>query len=346
MLRDLGSETVVSAGPATAPGQAAPCIAVVIPCYRAVGTLAAVLRALPPVVARAYVVDDGCPDDSWRAADPAHTHAALTVLRNPGNLGVGGAMKRGYRAALADGATVIVKLDADGQMDPALIPRLVQPVLAGRADYAKGNRFARAMRMPAAATGRMPGLRRIGNNLVSFVHKGVTGCWHVHDPANGYTAVHARALAAIDLDAVADCYLFEVDMLFQLGLAGAVVEDVPLPARYEGAGSSLSLRTYARRFPPFALRRFGQRIAARYFIEDFNVASLEMLVAALLLPAGIAIGLWHWVTAVSSGVPTTPGTVMFAALPIIIGTQLLLSAVSFDIAQRPRVPLSSRAAEG
>ena len=323
-----------------------PRIAVVVPCYRAAATVGAVLAGIGPEVSRIFVVDDACPEGTGTRLSEASSDPRLTILWNERNLGVGGAVKRGYRAALADGADIVVKIDADGQMDPAHIGRLVAPVAAGEADYAKGNRFARRFLIPSASGrrrgGDMPAGRRFANNLASFLHKGVTGQWGIVDPANGFNAIHRRALEAIDLDAAADCYFFETDMLFQLGLADAVVKDVPLPAAYAGEVSSLRVRNVLGRFPVLALRRFAKRIAVRYFLNDFNVASLEIVIGLPLLVFGTLLGLFHWADAVRSGVPASAGTVMFAALPIILGFQLLLSAVSYDVSRRPTEPLSRR----
>lgn len=326
-----------------------PRIAVVIPAFRAASTIAEVLGKVPALVWRVYVVDDGCPEGTGDVA-ASLAHPRVRVLRNARNLGVGGAMKRGYAEALRDGADLVVKLDADGQMDPAFIPRLVAPLLAGRADYAKGNRFALQHRTPRDAApggGRpMPPVRRLGNNVLSFLHKGVTGYWGIVDPTNGYTAIHREALERIDLEAVADCYFFETDMLFQLNLAEAVVQDVPLPTRYTGEVSSLRVRSVLVRFPRLGLNRFLRRIGIRYFLQDFNVASLELLLGLPLVLAGAAFGFYRWMEALRTGVANTPGTVMFAALPIILGSQLLLSAIAYDVLHTPKVPLSRRGTDG
>jgi glycosyltransferase involved in cell wall biosynthesis len=324
-------------------------IAVVIPGYRAASTIAEVIAKIPRVVWRIYVVDDGCPEGTGEAARAA-ADPRVRVIHNGRNLGVGGAMKRGYAEALQDGAGVVVKLDADGQMDPAFIPLLVAPLLAGRADYAKGNRFARQHRTPReSAPGQsrpMPPVRRLGNSVLSFLHKGVTGYWGIVDPTNGYTAIDREALASIDLQAVADCYFFETDMLFQLNLAEAVVQDVPLPTRYSGEVSSLRVRSVLVRFPRLGLNRFLRRIGVKYFLQDFNVASLELLLGLPLVALGASFGFYRWMEALRTGVANTPGTVMFAALPIILGFQLLLSAVSYDVLHTPKVPLSRRGAGG
>jgi dolichol-phosphate mannosyltransferase len=338
------SEESASTGLRVQPNVAPPSVAAVIPCFQGRDTVVEVIRAIGPEVDRIYVVDDGCPDASGDYVARMCGDPRIVVLHNGRNLGVGGAMKHGYRRALADGAEILVKLDADGQMDPALITHLLAPIRAGTADYAKGNRFARPHLMPAGrpASAQMPFVRRVGNNILSFVHKAVTGYWNIYDPTNGYTAVHRDALAAIDLDAIADCYFFETDLLFQLNLAGAVVRDVPLPAVYSGEVSNLRVRVVLRRFPFLVASRFWKRIGIKYFAQDFNVASLEILLGLPLLLAGIVFGLWRWMAALDSGVANSAGTVMFAALPIIMGFQLLLAAVSYDVVHVPRDPISRR----
>jgi dolichol-phosphate mannosyltransferase len=106
----------------------------VIPCYRVTRHVEEVISAMPDEVWRIYVVDDCCPDGS---GDHVRDHVAdqrVRVLRNEVNLGVGGSVMTGYRLAITDGADVIVKVDGDGQMDPTLIERFVEPIVAGEAN--------------------------------------------------------------------------------------------------------------------------------------------------------------------------------------------------------------------
>ena len=240
-----------------------PSVAVVIPSFRAGATVGAVLRGIGPEVARIYVVDDGCPEGSGEKARRESADPRLIVLHTRRNRGVGGAMKLGYRQALADGADIVVKLDADGQMDAAHIGRLIAPIVAGTAHYAKGNRFAPPASMPPgspAALGGMPRRRQLANRALAAVHGVATGYWHVADPANGYTAIEAKMLATIGIDGIADCFFFETDMLHRLNLAGARVTEVPLPAFYPGSGTTLSLRRVAPRFAALIVRRTLERL--------------------------------------------------------------------------------------
>jgi glycosyltransferase involved in cell wall biosynthesis len=118
-------------------------IAVVIPCYRVAQHALDVIAAIPKAVSLIVCVDDAWPDGSGKLIETASTDSRVVVLHHECNQGVGGAMVTGYRRALESDATIIVKIDGDGQMDPRLIPAFVAPIAEGEADYTKGNRFYR-----------------------------------------------------------------------------------------------------------------------------------------------------------------------------------------------------------
>lgn len=305
-------------------------IAVVIPCYRVARHIEAVLDSVPGMVEHILVVDDACPeasgDGAARRADPR-----VEVIRHAVNKGVGGAVVTGYRRALELGCDIVVKMDGDGQMDPGELSRLIEPVTSGRVDYAKGNRFRHHAQLKS-----MPALRLLGNSVLSFLVKAASGQWGVMDPTNGYTAIHARALGELDLDRLAERYFFESDMLIQLGTLGMPVEDVAIPARYGDETSSLRIGEAAALFPPLLLKGFLRRVALRYFLDDFNIASLYLVAALPLLVFGTVMGLEQWVESIATGVVRSAGTVMLAAMPVIIGFQLLLQAIAFDVAATPK----------
>ncbi|HZX80647.1 MAG TPA: glycosyltransferase family 2 protein [Lysobacter sp.] len=152
------------------PSPHAPLIAVVIPAYRVTAHVRGVVETIGQECGAIYVVDDSCPDGSGDVVSEACRDLRVTVLRHDANQGVGGAVMTGYRQAIRDGASVIVKIDGDGQMDPQLISTLVAPILAGEADYCKGNRFFDLRRID-----RMPLVRRLGNLALSFMSKVSTG---------------------------------------------------------------------------------------------------------------------------------------------------------------------------
>jgi len=314
-------------------------VAVVVPAYRVKAHVGAVLAAIGPEVDAIYVVDDACPEGSGDAVEASVTDPRVHVLRHERNQGVGGATLTGYRQALADGCDVIVKLDGDGQMDPTLVPELVRPILEDEADYVKGNRF-----FDLEGLRPMPTVRLIGNALLSFVTKLSTGYWDLFDPTNGFTAIDARVAAMLPFAKLSRGYFFESDVLFRLGTLRAVVRDVPMPARY---GSEESGLAPARVVPEF-LRKHATNTAKRifygYFLRNFSIASLELLLGPLFLLLGAVVGAVGWLRSLAAGELATSGTVMLAALPILVGVQLLLAFFGYDIQNVPREPLRRRLA--
>jgi glycosyltransferase involved in cell wall biosynthesis len=314
-----------------------PTIAVVVPCFRVSRQIMDVLGRIGDEVDRIFVVDDSCPEYTGDVVERECTDPRVVVVRHPLNLGVGGAVVTGYRAALEEGADIVVKVDGDGQMDPAFLPTIVRDIVAGRADYTKGNRFYDLDLLRG-----MPKVRLFGNAMLSLVNKVASGYWDVMDPTNGYTAIHRTALSRLPLDKLDRGYFFESDMLFRLSTIRAVVRDVPMAARYDDEPSSLRIGRVAVSFPVKYLRAAAKRMFYSYFLRDFNAASLQFVLAAVIGVAGIAFGIVKWMESRMTGIPATAGTVMLAALPTLIAIQLLLSALHYDIGNVPREPLQSR----
>jgi glycosyltransferase involved in cell wall biosynthesis len=309
-------------------------LAVVIPSYRVTAHVLDVIARIGPETAMIFVVDDACPDASGTFVETHCSDPRVRVLRHEQNRGVGGAMMTGYRAALEAGADIVIKIDGDGQMDPALIPYIARPVLMRQADYAKGNRFHSLWNVR-----RMPRVRLYGNAVLSFMTKLSSGYWGVFDPTNGYTAIHAAALESIEFANVSERYFFETDMLINLGNARAVVVDVPMEAIYGEEVSNLHIRKELWPFLRTHFRETAKRIFYTYFLRDFSPASLQLLCGTLFLLFGTIYGSFQWYHSVSSGHVASTGTVMIAVLPIILGVQFLLNFLSFDMANEPRVPI-------
>lgn len=305
-------------------------IAVVIPCFKVRAHIAGVIEKIGQEVWRIYVVDDCCPDKSGEFVSQACCDPRLRIIHNAVNLGVGGAVIAGYRAAIADGASIIVKIDGDGQMDPALLSRIISPIVKGQADYSKGNRFYDLTHIQ-----KMPTIRLLGNAVLSFMSKLSTGYWKTFDPTNGYTAIDARVAAHLPFGRISQRYFFETDMLFRLNTLRAVVVDVPMDASYGDEESNLKIRQIIGEFLGKHARNFSKRIFYNYFLRDVSLASLELLAGFSLFSFGIIFGLVHWYGSVVSGEATLPGTIMLAALPVLSGLQFLLAFFSYDISSTP-----------
>ena len=311
-------------------------IAVAIPCYKVTRHVLDVIKAIGPDVEAIYAVDDACPDGSGHLIENQCRDPRVRVLYNPDNRGVGGAVVTAYLAALADGMDIVIKLDGDGQMNPALIPHLVRPIVRGKADYAKGNRFYR----PESLRG-MPWVRLAGNATLSFVNKLSTGYWPIMDPTNGYTAIHAAALRQLPLDKLERRYFFESDILYHLNIIRAVVSDVPMDAVYADEQSNLKVSRVLPEFMFKHMQRFLKRYVYVYLLRDFNLGSVYSLFGTLLCLVGLAFGLDHWIGSAATGQPATSGTVMLAALPLLVGIQLLIAFLHHDVSHVPSEPLTS-----
>lgn len=308
-------------------------VAVVIPAYKEEQRIEEVVRDVPAWVDHIVVVDDASPDATFQRAK-AVNDPRLVVLRHSQNQGVGGATMTGFAKALELGADVFVKMDGDGQMDPAGLPALLEPIKRGQADYVKGNRFLHLRELP-----RMPLIRRLGNIGLSFLAKLASGYWSVFDPTNGYVAIHAGVVPILDQSRVSKRFFFEHSMLLELGLQRAVVRDVYLPARYGAKVSHLSEFKSLVQFPLQLLRGLMRRVVLLYFVRDFTAVSLFLLSGTAETVFGLLWGLYHWYLSARTGIPATTGTVMIAVLPLLLGIQQLLQALVMDIQNEPRDPI-------
>lgn len=313
----------------------APNLVVVIPAYNEQVCILNVLTGMPECVQTVVVVDDGSTDEtveiveSMQLVDPR-----IELVQHDANRGVGAAMVTGFRRALKLGAEIVVKMDADGQMSPEDLPALVQPLLDGQCDFAKGNRFR-----DFAALQAMPAVRRTGNLALSFLTKIAVGYWNCFDPCNGYVAIRGDVLAQLPLEKLKTSFFFETSLLAELNLLDAVVVDVPLPARYGQEKSHLSIAKVLWDFPGQLTRCLARRLWLKNFIFDFNMLSVYLLCGMLLTGVGIGYGGINWLLYALEGVGAPTGTVVIPAMMIILGFQLLLSAVQEDIRRVPRQPL-------
>ncbi len=311
-------------------------IAVIIPSYKVKDSIFAVLSKIGPEVGKIYVVDDSCPQGTGNFVKENCMDDRVEVLFNSRNLGVGGAVMTGYSKALEDGCDIMVKIDGDGQMEPSLIPRFILPIQRKEADYVKGNRF-----YDLSYLRTMPGIRRFGNSMVSFISKMASGYWNVMDPANGYTAISATALKYLPLDKIDRRFFFESDMLFRLNIIRAVVQDLPMQSEYGTEKSNLRISRVLFQFPFKYLNRMIKRIFYNYFLRDFNIGSLELMMAFIFLTFGFIFGVVHWISSLETLHPATAGTVLLAGLPIILGFQSFLSFLHYDLANIPQKSITA-----
>jgi hypothetical protein len=244
-------------------------------------------------------------------------------------------MITGFRRALHEECDIIAKIDGDGQMDPACLADIVHPIASGLCDFTKGNRFVHLEHLRV-----MPFARWIGNIGLTFLTKLASGHWHISDPTNGYLAIHREALKLLNFKRLSRGYFFETSLLIQLNIIRAVAFDIPIPARYRGERSSMSITRVFVSFPPRLLWGLIRRLLWRYFFYDVNATTFCLVAGAALTLGGASFGIYRWVEGSLAGQFQSAGTVALSLLPTIIGLQLLLQGLVLDVVDVPRRPLS------
>ncbi len=298
-------------------------VGVVIPAYNEELLLGETIRGIPPYIKRVYVVDDcstdGTPDVIKKASDPR-----MVSVRHEKNRGVGAAIITGYKLALADGMDIVAVMAGDNQMDPKELPRLLEPIVEGRADYAKGNRL-----VSKEFRKGMSRWRSFGNFLLTILTKIGSGYWHISDPQNGYTAISRKALETLSLDSVYTYYGYCNDLLTKLNVLGARVTDVAIPARYGIERSSIKYGRFIFKVAPMIFRGFLWRLKVKYIIRDFHPLVLFYISGMIATPLGVLLFAWI----LGKGLlkyPLTPYSVTLATLVTLAGTQFLLFAMLLD----------------
>ena len=311
-------------------------IAAIIPAYHVEREIESVLHGIPSYIKHIIVVDDASSDSTADLVTAAaEKDKRIILIKHSHNQGVGGAMISGFRKALELGTQIVIKLDGDGQMDPDHIPMLLKPLIQGKADYVKGNRFRDFQSLR-----QMPFIRRMGNLGLSFLTKAATGYWNIFDPTNGFFAIRTEILAQLPLDQIDRGYFFETSMLSHLYLTDAFILDVPIPARYRNEKSNMSIRRVVIEFPIKLSRTFLRRIILKYFIFDFSMMAIYILTGVPLLLFGLIFGIIKWIHYAELQIPAPTGTVILPTLSVILAIQILLSAMEIDLNSIPRKALS------
>ena len=307
-------------------------ITVVIPCYNVSRHIESVIKNLPQEVDWIIAVNDVSKDDTGNVlVKLKENYKKLIVIEHATNQGVGGAMITGYKRSLELDSDITIKIDGDDQMDSSNIPMLIKPLIEGKADYTKGNRFR-----DFKALKQMPAIRRMGNLGLSFLIKAASGYWNIFDPNNGFIAINKDTLRSLNFEKIYKRYFFESSMLIELYYSNAVITEIPMKARYGDEKSSLSVTRTLFGFPPKLLKAFIRRIILKYFLFDFNIASVYILFGVPFFIFGVIYGILNFIKYASSHVGAPTGTVVIPTLLIILGFQLLLAAVSYDILNYPK----------
>jgi glycosyltransferase involved in cell wall biosynthesis len=260
-------------------------IAVVVPAYNEEERIGLVVDTMPGFVDRIVVVND-CSKDRTPEVVRSHPQAArVELINHERNQGVGGAIATGYQWARDHGFDVAVVMAGDGQMNPADLPALLDPVVDDAADYAKGNRL-----VTGEAFRKIPKVRFFGNSVLSLMTKIASGYWAVADSQTGYTALNARGLRAIDWTRLYKRYGQPNDLLVKLNVAGLRVVDVPIePVYHEGGKSGIRVPRVVFSIGFLLFRRFFWRLKEKYVVRDFHPLVFFYLFAFAFLGTSAAL---------------------------------------------------------
>jgi glycosyltransferase involved in cell wall biosynthesis len=306
-------------------------IAAVVPAYKEEKMIGTVIETMPEFVDHIVIVDDQSPDSTSEVV-ASLAHPRVTLIRHEVNKGVGGAIITGHRKAIELGSDVNVIMAGDAQMDPSFLPALLDRVTSEGYGFAKANRFF----SPESFSG-MPKYRVFGNIILSFMTKLASGYWNLFDPQNGYTAVRTEVLKRVPLQHVAQRYSFENDLLIHLNILQVPAVDVPIPAVYGEEVSSIRLSRVVPELLSLLTRGFWRRIWYRYVLWSFSPIALLLVMGLALFFFGLGVAIWVCFQ-IAASVVATAATVMLAALPLMIGTQMLISALQLDIQASPSTP--------
>jgi len=242
-------------------------VAVVIPAYKEELLIAKVIDTIPSFVDHIVVIDDASPDKTAEIVSTlCQQNSRLVLFRHKINKGVGAAIATGYKWARDHEINVTAVMAADFQMDPADLPRILEPVCIGECDYTKGNRLFRG-----ESWSMIPKYRYIGNSFLSLMTKIASGYWHVADSQSGYTAISLAALKAIDLDSIYPRYGMPNDLLIKLNIASFRVRDVSIRPVYNvGEKSGIKVRKVMFTIPWILIKGFWRRMFQKYVIRDFH----------------------------------------------------------------------------
>jgi glycosyltransferase involved in cell wall biosynthesis len=302
-------------------------IGVVVPAHNEEKLIKMVIETMPDFVDHIIIVDDMSTDGTpgvVRSYLPKNNQALL--IRHEHNQGVGGSIVTGYRKAIEMEIDVVAVMAGDAQMDPADLPRIIEPVVQDEADYVKGNRLFRG-----ESWQMIPKVRYLGNSFLSLLTKIASGYWHVADSQCGYTAISLIALKRLQLDDIYKRYGMPNDMLIRLNIGNFRVRDISVRPIYNiGEKSGIRLWKVAPIISALLLRGFFRRLFLKYVIQDFHPLVFFYILGLALTPTGTIFGLMLVLYRLAGhGVAAT--SALFAAFLFISGLQSLFFAMWFDM---------------
>lgn len=303
-------------------------VAVVVPAYNEEVLIRRVIETMPEYVDKIVVVDDASQDGTVEVVQgyEARLGDRLVLLEHETNRGVGGAIATGYRWCREQAVDAVAVMAGDAQMDPEDLPALLDPVVKGEVDYAKGNRL-----FTGDAWNQIPKVRYLGNSAMSLLTKIASGYWHVADSQAGYTVINLKGLRLVNWDKMYQRYGQPNDLLVRLNVHSLRVRDVPVKPVYDiGEDSGVRPIRMIPRLSWLLFRLFLYRMWQKYVIRDFHPLVFFYAMGTGLLVPGAAFGLYLFLYRLFVG-PIAATSALFAVFLFVTGLQSLFFAMWFDM---------------
>ena len=310
-------------------------IGVVIPAYNEEKLIKTTVNGIPDYVDKIYVIND-CSTDKTAEVLESIDNPRLQIITHEVNQGVGAAILHGYQRSLKENMDIVAVMGGDNQMNPLQLPKLLMPIIEGKADYTKGNRL-----LSEEFRVGMSKWRSFGNGLLTMITKISSGYWHIMDPQNGYTAISREALSNMDLHNLYTYYGYCNDILVKLNAFGLRTVDVTMPARYGQERSTIKYSSYMGKVSIMLFKKFLWRLKMKYMVLSFHPLVLFYILGMILVPAGVLLGGYIVAAKLLMGWTVSANLPLMDALFLIMGIQFTLFAMLFDMQECNRVACQS-----
>jgi glycosyltransferase involved in cell wall biosynthesis len=302
-------------------------IAVLVPCYNEETLAAKTIDTVPEFVDKIVAINDGSVDDTLKVLRQLEKHnKRLDVLDNGVNEGLGKSLLNAFEFLQDTDIDAMGIMAGDAQMDPEYLSKLLDVLVDEDIDVAKANRFSQFHSVES-----MPSYRRIGNIVVSILTKFATGYYKLFDSLNGYVVYRKSIIDKIPKDIIGHRYEYENTMLVALSIVGAKIHDVPVPAVYGEETSTINLFGTTFKTLKVLNKGFWKRIYYKYVLYSFHPIALFLFSGLFASIIGLAWAIFILYAKIFQNISPSTGTVMLVVLPLILGFQLILTAIIMDV---------------
>jgi len=302
-------------------------VAAILPCYNEEKLIAKTINTLPDFVDDIIAVDDKSTDDTWKIIrDLAKKNKKVVPLQNDPNQGIGGSYITGFEYAIKNKIDLVFTMAGDAQCNQDYMSKMADTLLDENLDYVKANRFVHLEELK-----QMPTFRRVGNTIITILTKFSSGYYSIFDSQNGYGVHKIKTLENLPFEHIGRRYDYENTLLIALAIAGAKVKDEPVPAIYGDEVSTIPVFKTTMRALRVVWLGFWRRMYYKYVVINFHPIALFLFSGLLLLLFGVGFGVFLIIDRIINSMPPSTGSVMVSVLPIILGFQLILSAITMDM---------------